>query len=230
MANRILVTYRDGSTYDIADPAFDHRKLDPALFDPSPPDPLAVLVPYLPREPGTVILAGLGDVDEIGPALKRWPTAKFIGVEPDPRAIRWQREHSWPERFPLLRYALSDVPGRAIIRMDSICCPSLHPENVAAAPPGELVPVTLTTLDIIDDGRLKDVVLWVDCEGWDFQVLVGGTNLLKSGRVLAVNFEVWYRLPYINNMLYVFLDSLGYQRKETWFRQWWGHNEVWGPK
>jgi len=223
-----MVRMLDGSTMDTMDPVFDPNNADPSQFDPSPEDPLGVLAPFLTHSPKWVIMAGLGDVDEIGPARKRWPRARYLGIEPDPRAITWQRERSWPPEQPIVCAALSGKIGTATIRMDSICCPSMHPENIAAAPPEQLQTVTTTTLDTLDReyGPFVRAILWLDCEGWDYTALLGAKNLLASGRVDMVNVEIWYRQPETNEKMRRLLADAGYVRVLTWFRQWWGCNEA----
>lgn len=228
----IMVTYPNGQTVDIQDPDFNPKDLDETMFDPSPVDPMGVLVPYLKTDPRWIIMGGLGDVDEVGPARKRWPSCRFIGVDPDQRALDWQKAHNWPKGDRLIRSALSDKGGIAEIRMDSICCPSMHPENIEAAPPEELQATGTMTLDRLADnfGPFYSSVLWLDCEGWDYNALLGGKRLLKSGKVQCVNFEIWYRLPETSQKMYDLLESFGYVRAEVWFRQHWGHNEVWRLK
>lgn len=228
----IFVTYPNGETHDIQSSKFDHRNLDPEQFDKSLEDPMSVLVPYLKKDPRWIVIGGLGDVDEVGPAKKRWPNCRFIGIDPDARAIKWQREHSWPKNDRLIKAALSDRTGVAEIRMDSICCASMHPENIEAAGADEIVTTGTMMLDRIADnsGPLYDSVLWIDCEGWDYQALLGGKRLIKSGKVQLINFEIWYRLSETNQQIYAYLESLGYERALVWFRQWWGHNEVWRRK
>lgn len=214
----------------------DGRWVDPngPEYDRSLPDPLSVCVPFLKQPPSWVIMGGLGDVDEVGPAKKRWPQARFLGIDPDPRAVRWQQEHSWPEwwerqaRSPLLQLALSDKDGTGKIFMDTVCCASMHGENLALAKTEEeLQEVRTVTLDALDlsYGPFTDVVLWLDCEGWDVSALLGAYNLLSNGRVKLVNIEVWYRLD--NEVMFGFLEGWGFERCLTWFRQWWGHNELW---
>lgn len=196
-------------------------------YDPSPEDPIGVVAPYLDRDPRWIVIGGLGDVMEARQARDRWPKVRIVGLDPDPRAIRWQRENGWPTGCDLLEIALSDRIERRVIRMDSVCCPSMHPFMIERGK-GELRPVQCTTLDDLDRFyQFEDCVLWLDLEGWDCTALRGAPNLLASGRVMVVNVEVRYDDPETNTAMGQLLTDAGYNRVLTWFRQWWGHNEVW---
>lgn len=225
----IEVTMPNGQVVDIEDPTFDPAKLDPTQFDPSSEDPVGIVAPYLDRAPKWVVIGGLGDVMEARQCRDRWSDVKILGVDPDPRAIQWQERNGWPSGCGLLPLALSDSVGTAPIRMDSVCCPSMHPRNVARGPVQQVRLVKTTTLDVLDRtyGPFDDCVLWLDLEGWDYTALKGATDLLASGRVMAVNVEVRYDDPPTNAAMRELLVKAGYNLVLAWFRQWWGHNEVW---
>lgn len=198
-------------------------------YDPSPDDPVGYVAPYLDgRVPKWVVIGGLGDVMEAAQCRVRWPGVKILGVDPDERAIRWQLANGWPQDCPTYCLALSDRVGQAVIRMDTLCCPSMHPRNLAEAKPGELQRVDTTTLDALDRRhKFEDAVLWLDLEGWDLTALRGAPGLMASGRVLLVNVEIRYDDPPTNKAMRELLTEAGYECVLVWFRQWWGHNEAW---
>lgn len=205
--------------------------LPEAVYDRSVLDPLGLAVPFLDREPRWLILGGLGNCDDVGPALRRWPNARVVGVDPDPRAVNWQLEHSWPKgpQHLLLEMALSDAVGTAAINPSTICCASLHPDMLALAGTDELTKVQTTTLDVLERqfGPFEDSILWLDLEGWEPWALEGGRELLASDRVMLLCVEVRYENVADSCRASAFLDGLGWQRVWVWFRQWWGHNEFW---
>jgi FkbM family methyltransferase len=205
-------------------------RTDSPEFDPSPPDPTAFLVPFLRRDPKWFFIVGLGDGNEGTCALRRWPGVRLIGVDPDPRAIKAQRDGGWPAGHTLVRTAMSDRDGTAEMGMFELCCASMYPEHVARVPPAGRASVRTRTVDRMEQlyGPFPDVVLWVDAEGHDLEVLRGASGLLSSDRVLLVNTEVWYKAEPRNRELDSHMTGLGYRRLSVWFRQWWGHNEIWG--
>lgn len=201
-------------------------------FSGSTDDPFSNVLPFtlLQKSPKHIVLGGLGNEADFQSALKYWPDAMLIGVDPDPRAIQWQKDHGWPEQFPLIQSALSDKPELKEINWSSICCASVHPDNLAVALPEELGTVTAITLDGIDKdlGPLEDAILWLDLEGWDYNALIGANTLLASGRVQLVCIEVRYSLNESTNpAMRELLSKAGYEHVYTWFQQWWGHNELW---
>lgn len=202
------------------------------VYDPSPDDPVGVCAPFLPAPPDWLLIGGLGDVMEAAQARKRWPGCMIVGVDPDPRAVEWQRANGWPEDNSLmLTVALSDRAGTATIRMDSLCCPSMHPANVAEAKPGELTEVVTVTIDDwITTLPPGNGVLWLDLEGWEATALRGARDLLASGRATLVCVEVWYKHEADARTVSRQLEAHGYERVHVWFRQWWGHNEFWMRK
>ena len=157
----------------------------------------------------------------------------MVGIDPDLRAIRWQIEHGWPADAPLLALALADRGGQEPMYLDDLNCPSLHPHNIAVAPAQLVVPVSTVTLDSLDLclGPFERAILWLDLEGYDYKALRGAPKLLASGRVLLVGIEVRYHLEEETNpIMRQLLREAGYEHCLTWFRQWWGHNELWSRK
>ncbi len=202
-------------------------------FDPTPVNPFLFALPYLDAPPKWVVLGGLGDLDDGRQAAGTWPGVNLIGVDPDPRAIAWQRtQGEWPEGAPLYKLALSIAPG--IRRMDksTLCCASLHKSMLKQARPENIVDVECTTLDMLDSnyGPLERCIIWLDCEGCDHEALIGGLKLLESGRALLVNFEVKYELPSEAELCSLLLKNRHYEKACVWGRQWWGHNEIWRRK
>lgn len=224
----MLVEAPDGTLVEWNTPEWRAR----TDFAPSLPDPLAVLVPYLDREPEWLVLGGLGDSPDGQEALQRWPKAKLLGVDPDPRSIAWQREHGWPADAPLFEVALAAGCGfKKKMAMDQLNCASLHELQLVAVPKSKIVCVPTVTLDTLDAlFRFENAVLWLDLEDYECFALKGARHLLRSGRVLAVNVETRYHLDWQMEYVPWLLTTAGYERRLIWFRQWWGHNEVWTPR
>ena len=198
-----------------------------ANSDPSPNDPTAVLANLVVRPPTWFVVGGLGDGDEWKAAAHRWPGVKLLGVDVDPAAIRHQLNRGWLASAPLVEAGLGEREGWRPCSLDSMNCSSFADEAIqnCATPVSKQV----TTLDALDRtyGPFEDAVLWLDLEGWDGRALRGAENLLRSGRVKLINFEVWRRQPKENAVVERYLADAGFERVCVWFRQYWGHNEVW---
>lgn len=203
---------------------------DLEMYDPSPADPIGMVAPFLQEKPTWVFLGGLGNGDEVHWALRRWPSCKIIGVDLDPRALWYQSNHDWPSNHPLIHQALSDKVGYIEVNYDEINCASAHPSMLAIAKETEYVEAT--TVDTLEGryGPFEKCLLWLDLEGYDYKALAGSRRLLESGRVLLVNVETRYEHGAENSLLRQLLEEVGFVQVWVWFRQWWGHNEVWLPK
>ena len=66
------------------------------------------------------------------------------------------------------------------------------------------------------------------------EVIVNTVNIMSpfskeidSGMVMVVNVEVRYTDPDTNAAMKELLAVSGYYWVSSWFRQWWGHNELW---
>jgi len=199
------------------------------LYDPTPADPIALVAPFLEASPDWFIIGGLGDGLEWCHARWRWPTVKLIGVDPDPRAIQAQRVLAWPEESPLLEKALWYGAGRWPINMGDLNHASMHAHAIAGAKDAQSVEcLTLSQLNT-EYGPFANAVLWLDVEGCEYEALTGGQEILAPSVFALVNIEVRHvdRKAY---EVYNLLDYRGYERAYVWFRQWWGHNEVWVPR
>lgn len=198
-------------------------------YDPTPQDPWALLAPFLSVEPTWLILAGLGNCDEYRPARRRWPNLQIVGVDPNPQAIEHQRnQHGWAEQHPLLTVALSDTVGESPIYYCDICSSSMHPRKLREGKPSELTTTPTTTLDILHQQYgFSNCLLWLDLEGYEYHALRGGRQLLSSGEVQLITLEVWYDTEQETRSISGLLETMNYRRVWIWFRQHWGHNEVW---
>lgn len=208
-------------------------KIPEEVYDQSPADPIGLTVPFLDRPPDWLVLGGLGDVDEVGPARVRWPKVRVVGFDPDARAVEWQLAHSWPaDELPPMQVALGEAVGIQKINLSSVCCASLHGAKLVEVDPGELSKCIVTTLDRAEEqlGPFVNSVLWLDLEGYERQALLGARQLLLSDRVQLLCIEVWYKNEADNRAVNQYLEHLGWERVWVWFRQWWGHNEFWQRK
>jgi len=202
------------------------------VYDPSVTDPFAVAAPFLDGPPQWLILGGLGNTPDVHRARERWPDVKVVGVDPDPRAVAWQKEHGWPGDAPLLEAALAATDARRLMNLSDLCCASLHDAMVKSVKEGDLVGVDCVTLDALDRqrGPFEDCILWLDLEGFEWSALVGGKDLLASGRVYLLNVEVHYEWEFESRWVNRTLTANGYRRVYVHGRQWWGHDEIWLKK
>lgn len=215
-----------------------------ADFSPSVADPWEVIAPYVARDPDWVVLGGLGNVDEISPALRRWPSARVLGVDPDDRAVAWQLANvaAWSDKNQIIVHAaLSDQNGTAFLAVSDLCHASIHLEHLrrASLRKEEVAVVRTDTLDHLSDehGPFRKAVLSLDLEDFDYWALLGARGLLAAGAFQAINVEVRYEQAAAWAEMRGLLAGHGYSRRLVWFRQWWGHNEIytrdwvyrWGP-
>lgn len=111
---------------------------------------------------------------------------EFIAFEPVSRNFAFLKENFSPSdsQFSLRQLAAGDAPGRAVI--------NLHPSSGGRH---SLVKSFGTQTEEIEIVRLDDVldpkpsVLWIDTEGFEYRVLLGSSNFLKSS-VKAICLEV----------------------------------------
>lgn len=201
-------------------------------FDPTPADPFTVCDAFLREPPDLLVIGGLGDCDDITPALKRWPSVVVMGIDPDTKALEWQRKHCWPKGdwHPLYEEALSHETGYRDLALSTVCCASFHKDLLSVT--SDRKTVITRRLDEYKVWEQNRIILWLDLEGWEYNALLGADRLLRSGRVELINVEVRYSLDGrsdvpSNEDLRALLTGYGYEHCVTWFRQWWGANELW---
>ena len=155
---------------------------------------LKVIYPHLKDDPKWLLLGGPDDSNEAQTARAKWPDIKIIGVEPDSRAVKCQRDNDWPEDCPLITAALSDRVGEAplSLRYNDIKHATINKQLLAEwSNPPTLVTETVT-LDALDIqyGPFEEAVLWLDIEGGEYLALLGAQELLKRGAIRLINVEM----------------------------------------
>lgn len=69
---------------------------------------LSVIYPYLKTEPSWLLLGGPADANECQTARAKWPSIKVVGVDPNPKVLKFQAENGWPAGTPLIQACLYD--------------------------------------------------------------------------------------------------------------------------
>jgi FkbM family methyltransferase len=142
-------------------------------------------------DPAWLIDCGPGPLlpGEARRAKNRWPDIQVLGIEPSPAHSQIQFESGYPGR--LISCAVSDKDGDLIDFYPSTKWMSMYPskeKRFRTAP----ITVPTVTIDSLDQryGPFSDVIIWADIQGAELSMLEGASNLLQSGRVIAINLEV----------------------------------------
>lgn len=173
-----------------------------------------VIIPYVLKTPKTLILGGPADGNEAQCAVKQWPDIKVYGFEPSNAMMEWQLKNGWPDSANIYRMALSDVNGISVMRVSD-----RYPRGTSLMMdrPGKEVPVSTITLNEFDkETPLRDCILWLDIEGWEYQALCGASNLFSRGDVLAVNVEIIERRTEATKQIEEFFESVNFKLAHTW--------------
>lgn len=193
-----------------------------------------VLGTVLERPPELLIIGGLGDGTEAEICREKWAGCRIIGIDPDRRAIDFQKTRGWREVDPLICHPLGEVVETARMRVCDLSANTLHREMVdAETDPNNIIPVTTTTLDQLEitHGPFpNNTVVWLDTEGYDAKAVRGGKQLFASGKVSCLITEVWTSRPDTaddNFWLWHHMLDLGYKLTEVFGVEWWGYNQVW---
>lgn len=148
---------------------------------------------YLRFDPQWFILGGPCDCYEMEYFKRLQPGGRGIMVEPNPHCYELQRSRN--------KWKLGDVSifHRALWSEDDLVLPFHCPppgENVANStlirrPEWPTVEVTTITLDYLNGllGPFTNSLLWLDCEGAEYEIVKGGHRLLSSGEVKCMNVE-----------------------------------------
>lgn len=141
--------------------------------------------------PSRVFMAGVGGhCQEVDVMREMWPDIELYGWEPHPKTFANLLE-TFPGRIE--NKALSDKPGE--IRMNSKTNWK-DGASVHRPPPGKdkdwyFFEVMATTLNEagLNMTQRKDGLLWMDCEGSELSVLMGGDRFINDN-VVAINCEM----------------------------------------
>ena len=193
---------------------------------------LFVLQGLLPHPPGWFVCCGLGDGNECDLAAWLWPQCRLVGLDPDPRAYHLHLGRPWARYGRVTNAAAGDGEYTGTMLVNSLGAASLAPFMLAECPADARKEVTVTKLDRVEvaHGPWSDAVLWLDCEGMDYQALSGAGGLLQANKVLAIVKETWTQRPEAyedNRACERYLTGHGFRMVETFGVEWWGHNEVW---
>lgn len=178
------------------------------------PGQFNVVAKHLNQEPKWLILGGPSDGNEAQCAKSLWPDINILGLEPNERAIDWQRGHKWPKGCDLLQCAIADFEGHTSIRIppNNLRCASLMLDRA-----GELEEVNVTTINALSGiYPFQDAILWLDIEGFEYEALVGASRLFDNKQVLLVNVEILQRRTEATRNIHRFLRSYNFRLRETW--------------
>ena len=139
--------------------------------------------------PKTVYMVGIGPCHEETQVItSAWPDTDLVGFEPNP-IIQEQLKKDFPGRF--FTYALSNYVGKG-----SLYSPNRWKNGASlfrVEKHHSIFPVEVTKLDALGpflacpSGR--DSLLWLDCEGSELDVLLGGEEFVTE-RIAAINVEM----------------------------------------
>lgn len=178
------------------------------------PDNLKEIVPFLSQEPQWLLLGGVADAREAQTARELWPSIKIVGVEPNPAACQWQRQHDWPLDAVLVCAGLSYYTGMGVIQHDPVSLRSSGCEEQRTPRQATLM-VRWGDLDAMY-GPFADAILWMDIETWEWEALCGATDLLTRRVPLLINIEMQSRVDAKNQKIATLLEGLGYTAVHEW--------------
>jgi len=147
-----------------------------------------MVLKYARSDTTTLYSIGAGPKEEWFAMLKKRPSLKVFGCEPDPRTYA-QIEEAFPGT--LWPVAIAKTPEAALNLFGS------YQETSRFVPRGgcytnrETLTIEAWTLDEFDVrcGAPNGIILWMDIEGMELEALQTGTTLLMSGRVHVINVE-----------------------------------------
>lgn len=172
---------------------------------------------FLPKPPSWLILGGPADANEAYWAKEMYPHIHVIAVEPVQESIDFQRENGFPTDGILIKAGLSDTVGVTTINV---------PEDKRGASclsnrPGIPQTIEVMTIDHINEmfGPIRNAILWLDIEGYEYKALLGATNLFSSGEVTLVNVEILERLTEHTKSIETFFEGFGFRLAHVWNEQ-----------
>jgi len=148
----------------------------------------ALVAEMLEWQADIVIQVGVGlNHQEVDVLKEEWPDASFYGFEPHPDSFK-----TIVKKYPgrLFDCALGSVKGTTTLygarsHKDGF---SIHPPKLQLAGQlGTLVTVRVETLDGMFQEPLNGrTLLWLDCEGAEFDVIYGGLKVLQQVEMINV--------------------------------------------
>ena len=178
------------------------------------PGQARVLFPYWPTGVEWFIVGGPADGNEAQTVVERYPGVKCAGFEPNLEYVRFQEEHGFPgllypcalwDKNETLTFSLPTT----LPRSGSVCRDLTGLSTTTSEVPARRLD-SLLPPDLHDN-----LVLWLDVEHAEGAALRGAEGLLKQGKVLLLNVEVWDEtFEEIDKLL----ASFGYAAVHTWGR------------
>jgi FkbM family methyltransferase len=144
------------------------------------------------KEKYTLYDIGVGPKSEYI-SLSKELNLKIFGTEPDPRQFEIIKKKFIELNGTLFDFAISDEPldniseKKIYLQKDNLLNAGFKRPKIGSA-----INVKLKTLDNFDAlcNQAKNIILWMDIEGYELKALKSGKSLLSSRRVKIINLEV----------------------------------------
>lgn len=155
---------------------------------------------------------GVGRKHEAQTIAREFPGVSIFGCEPNPRCY-----DDVKGKFPgnILNTAIGTRPHAVLYPGKDFIGSSVFP--VYGDKPYSVPCMSLDEFDITA-GKPDNVFLWMDIDGSELDALKSGDDLLRSGRVKAINLEIFFNPPYegwpTRGQLEGLLSEYGYS---VWF-------------
>jgi FkbM family methyltransferase len=144
------------------------------------------------KEKYTLYDIGVGPKSEYI-SLSKELNLKIFGTEPDPRQFEIIKKKFIELNGTLFDFAISDEPldnifeKKIYLQKDNFLNAGFKRPEIGSA-----INVKLKTLDNFDAlcNQAKNIILWMDIEGYELKALKSGKSLLSSRRVKIINLEI----------------------------------------
>lgn len=177
--------------------------------------------------PQWFVLGGPANGDEAQRLKAKYPHTTCLAVEPSSAMVEYQRTNGFPGE--VVQAGLCNKVGVGEI---TIVNGSERNSSMVWDIKGELVKVSLTTVDALDYlyGPVDKGILWLDIEGMELEALRGAIGCFERGAFRLVNVEVNDDYPFTTRRIHSFLSCYGLERVKTWDNQGRYHNHVYAMR
>lgn len=226
-------------TEDLVFPFIMHRRLldYSARFEALVPDDPARIRALCGEENWwTTIIQSLAPTDcfwDIGSftglltvfAAQRCPLGQVVSIEPEPgfyqRILRNVALNNLDNVVPY-NFGISNEPGTLRLNTSGVAgwAPSFYAKGLS-----EWIEVPVTTIDLLSKERpdLSPTMMKIDVEGFEAQVIQGGSNTIKNPKLRVIYLEIHPKILYDNKQpvgeILTSIEKAGFRLKEFMARK-----------